>query len=363
VAQEVKPLTGLRWFAAFGVFIYHFGNPSWFPNSLKNIQLNGAFGVQFFFVLSGYVLATRYRGRPLEAIPYALARFARIGPMYYVGLLLSIAYYLTRVVPIDVKQLVVHGLGLQAWNGEMDNAVSLNGPAWTISVELLFYSVFPLLIKPISRFATSVTRSVAVLALGTVLGGILIGLHCIRFGELKIDSYGIPNEFVWFSLIPIYYLGLFIAGIGAAHLTQAGKEPQAHPLLHKILRPSVTTSLIMASILTVNFDSPEHPYVAIFVRFSFAALPVGLMLSSLHLHPESPVSKILSIRPLNFLGKVSYAFYILHVPFIWLLRLRLPDVNYETQFLLLVMTASLSYVLIEQPLRKALLKLSPNKSQ
>lgn len=357
MTHEVKPLTGLRWFAALGVFLYHFGNPAWLPNFFKNIHLNGLFGVQFFFVLSGYVLTTRYLEESPRAGRYAVARFARIGPMYYVGLALSVVYFAHQTDGMDFGLLAVHSVGLQAWNAEMDKAISFNGPAWTISVEILFYALFPFLANASRKFAVGVGRSFLVMVLGTLYGAVMIIFHSIRFGPLPSDNQGLPNEFLWFAGLPLYYLGLFVTGIGAARFTHSASGlPVIHPL-RKALQPTVLTIGLFLALLSFNFDSPQHPYLAILVRFSLAAIPVGLMLSSLHLRPTSLASKFLGIPPLTFLGKVSYAFYIIHVPFIWIVRFISPDVPYELQFLGLVFASSILYLGFEQPARKWLVSL------
>lgn len=357
MTHEVKPLTGLRWFAALGVFLYHFGNPAWLPNFFKNIHLNGLFGVQFFFILSGYVLTTRYLEESPRAGQYAVARFARIGPMYYAGLALSVVYLAHQTDDMDIGLLVVHSTGLQAWSTEMDKAVSFNGPAWTISVEILFYALFPLLAAAARKFAIGVVRSFLIMVLGTLYGAVMITVHSIRFGPLPSDLQSLPNEFLWFAGLPLYYLGLFVAGIGAARFTlSVSGLPDTHPV-RRVLQPTALTLGLFLALLSFNFDSPQHPYLAILVRFSLAAIPVGLMLSSLHLRPTSLASKFLGIPPLTFLGKVSYAFYIIHVPFIWSVRLISPDIPYELQFLGLVSASSILYLAFEQPLRKWLVSL------
>lgn len=358
MTYEVKPLTGLRWFAALGVYIYHFGSPGWFPTSLKNLEVNGFFGVQFFFVLSGYVLTTRYFENQIRLKTYAFARFARIGPMYFCGLFLGFLYYLRGIEPLNYKLAFVHLLGLQAWSSSMDNAVSFNGPAWTISVELFFYALFPFVLKLSRRFASSIVKSLALMCVGTAYGAALISLHHIRFGPIVGSVRELPNEYLWFGLIPIHYLGLFIAGVGAAHLAQEIIRSPRGESLKRIFRPSLAIVVVLIPLLTMNFNSTAMPYFSILVRFSIAAIPTAYLLTSLHLHPSAVISKILGIGPLNLLGKVSYAFYIIHVPFIWIIRRLIPGLNYEAQLVLLCCAATACYFIVEQPLRKYILQVA-----
>jgi len=355
VAEEVKSLTGLRWFAALAVFLYHFGNPGWLPNFFKNVQLNGLLGVQFFFVLSGYVLATRYFHDSPRPAKFFVARFARIGPMYYVGLFLSVIYYLYQTNHIDLIPFIVHALGLQAWSSEMDYAVSFNGPAWTISVEIFFYALFPLLISLSRRFSRGIVRSLVTILLGSSWGAILILVHIVRYGPLESGIQELPNDFLWFTALPIHYLGLFIAGIGAAHLTVSLGPIRDRSVIRLALNSNALLSGLFAALLFVNFDSAQHPYLAIFVRFSLASIPVGLLLTSLHLNPKSLASKFLGMSPLVFLGRASYAFYIIHMPFIWLVRIAFPNAPYDAQFLMLLGCSALMYLVFERPLRNRLI--------
>lgn len=358
MTYEVRPLTGLRWFAALGVYIYHFGSPSWFPVSLKNLQVNGFFGVQFFFVLSGYVLTTRYFESPIRLYSYAIARLARIGPMYFCGLALGVLYYLRGIDPLNYNLAFVHLLGLQAWSSSMDNAVSFNGPAWTISVELFFYATFPIALSLSRRFAYSIMRSLALVSIGTVYGAVLITLHHLRYGPIVGSVRELPNEYLWFALIPVHYLGLFIAGMGAAHFAQAALKKPSRSIPQRVFQPLIAVFVVLFPLTSVNFNSTATPYLSILVRFSLAAIPTGYLLISLHLRPKASISRFLGVRPLNLLGRASYAFYIIHVPFIWIIRRLIPEINYETQLLLLICAAIICYYVIEHPIRTFLVRLS-----
>src|SRR6476619_1734500 len=84
---NISALTGLRFIAAFMVFICHSPKPDWL---LKNSQVNfttlGYSGVALFFILSGFVITLNYYdwfagGNALSKLkPYFIARFARIYP-------------------------------------------------------------------------------------------------------------------------------------------------------------------------------------------------------------------------------------------------------------------------------------------
>src|SRR5262249_61572373 len=93
--HEIKALTSLRWLPASLVFAYHF--PSLFnefcPPSLQFIGNTGNIGVNFFFVLSGFILTLRYHDDMLERHfnlgMYMRRRIARIYPLYFTILILT----------------------------------------------------------------------------------------------------------------------------------------------------------------------------------------------------------------------------------------------------------------------------------
>ncbi len=351
MVHEVKPLTGLRWLAALGVYLYHFGGPPWFPDFARNIAANGFIGVQFFFVLSGYVLTTRYYSSSFELGSYVRARLSRILPMYLCGLLLGVAYATTSIEPLDFNLLLTHGLGLQAWYGDLDKVVAFNGPGWTISVELLFYSVFPVAIVILKRSVLSTLQCLSIISFATIFGALLATNKFLQLKHLSTNTTKIPDAMLWYSGMPIYFLGLFVSGIGGSLLTTKLLDLPREHAVRRALQPNLVAITFLFALLAINIDSSEHIYFAILFRFSFAAVPVILLLSSLHIHPDSLVSKILGSKALSFLGRISYGFYIIHVPLIGILRILIPNLSYEIEFVLLLFVALLSYVVFEQPIR------------
>lgn len=150
ILTRFDSLTGLRAILAIMVVFCHgcircdlFDDGSWIS---KLVGEMGHSGVTGFFVLSGYILAHVYRNRKYSLSDFAVNRFARIYPLYLLGLAFTL--------PIDwlspgmdsagrAAALSLSTLLLQSWlpfsNGRF------NGPGWTLSVEMLFYILFPVL--------------------------------------------------------------------------------------------------------------------------------------------------------------------------------------------------------------------------
>jgi peptidoglycan/LPS O-acetylase OafA/YrhL len=154
--RNLDALTGLRFFAAFAVVIYHFARPAltgW-PTFLQNLAGSGYVAVDFFFVLSGFVLSYSYlkqNGSITGAkSSFYVARFARIYPAYLLAFLLAaptnimLSLHVNHLGTAIVKLLssAVAVLTLQqAWTPW--TAWAWNFPAWSISVEAFFYVLFP----------------------------------------------------------------------------------------------------------------------------------------------------------------------------------------------------------------------------
>jgi peptidoglycan/LPS O-acetylase OafA/YrhL len=106
----------------------------------------GHCGVAGFFVLSGYILAHVYRNREWSSREFAVNRIARIYPLYLLGLIFTLPMdWVSPGMPTEGREPAL-GLSVvlfQSWfpfaNGRF------NGPGWTLSVEALFYALFPLL--------------------------------------------------------------------------------------------------------------------------------------------------------------------------------------------------------------------------
>jgi peptidoglycan/LPS O-acetylase OafA/YrhL len=120
--------------------------------------VRGGYGVSFFFVLSGFILAYVYwddfQGgvtRPAYR-RYAVARFARIYPAYVLGLLLITFLYdfinwkMARGVRLSAEPVtswLMNLFALQTFSLSYATQQVWNGPAWSISTEFGFYILCP----------------------------------------------------------------------------------------------------------------------------------------------------------------------------------------------------------------------------
>src|SRR5262249_53545838 len=154
----VPSLDGFRGGAALIVLVFHCwhgtGSPALDGGPLRALIAAGHLGVDFFFVLSGFVLflPTARRGGVFGAWrPYALRRVGRIVPAYYASLLALVVFHRWFIGAIDplatpsgIAALIAHLLFLQhelavyAWHALGISAgqtgFEINGAWWTLSI-------------------------------------------------------------------------------------------------------------------------------------------------------------------------------------------------------------------------------------
>ncbi len=158
--SDIRPLTTLRFFAAAIVVLYHFRPfvPEGSAILLSGFFQKGYLGVDFFFVLSGFILTHAYlpaiRNGVFSARVFLIRRLARIYPLHLVTLLIMVGVYFTPIQQAANTQLppentpvysfICNILLIHGWGFTHD--LSFNRPSWSISAEWFAYLAFPLMI-------------------------------------------------------------------------------------------------------------------------------------------------------------------------------------------------------------------------
>lgn len=102
-AARLDAITGLRFFAALHVVLFHYAVRTLGATSAVagHVVSFGFVGVSFFFVLSGFILAYSYAPRAAEGAvaprPFYASRVARIYPLYLAALLIALPGFLIRI--------------------------------------------------------------------------------------------------------------------------------------------------------------------------------------------------------------------------------------------------------------------------
>src|SRR5688572_16960184 len=153
--QELKPLTSLRFIAAFWVLLYHFKDHLSLNRGQFGLVADGYLGVDLFFTLSGFILAHVYLAS-LESGRFGYGgflknRIARVYPMHLAALAAMLVLFAGATAigagvgspdAFKLADLPAHLFMVHAWGATA--AVGWNFPSWSISAEWAAYLIFPL---------------------------------------------------------------------------------------------------------------------------------------------------------------------------------------------------------------------------
>ncbi|MFE9254487.1 acyltransferase family protein [Streptomyces sp. NPDC006879] len=294
---RVDSLTGLRWFAALGVFLFHTAALAPLP-LLGPLMRIGYEGVPFFFVLSGFVLT--WSARPDDTtVHFYVRRFARVWPLLAVTTLpaLAIAHW-WKGEAFSATGLLATLTLTQAWS--TDHFFTANIVTWTLSCEAFFYLVFPFVLRLLTRLRPAGLLTVAlVMQALTLLSRTWPGSEAFPFQLVRL-TYASP-----LALTP-----MFITGMCVALAVRQGWRPWLG------VRGSL---LLLTAVVLLRWRSAYQPglvpgFPPDADYFDSAVLPVFALLIAAAAVRDCEGRPSLFRRPaLVRLGEWSFAFYIVHV--------------------------------------------------
>ncbi|MGN7998859.1 acyltransferase family protein [Sphingomonas sp. 22176] len=334
---ELRALTSVRGIAAWWVVLYHLrGSLAGLPGTAEAVLAKGYLAVDFFFLLSGFVLALshgeRLRFAGLAVVPdFLRRRIARIWPLHAVMLGFAVLLLLVlhasgrAATEFPLAELPAHLLLVQAWG--FADPLRWNDPAWSISCELAAYLLFPLWAMAIDG------RHRGTPFLLGAIGVLLLALSA-AFALRGADTLGqdIPRLGVVRCLLE------FATGTLLHALWQRWRER----------RVALASFGIAALFGMAWLDAPE----TLVVPAALAALLLGLALSAGR--AGNPLEGAL----LHRLGEISYATYLSH--FLLWFAFKLAFVRTATigwplaaLYLLLVLAASVAlHRWVERPAQR-----------
>ena len=369
---ELLPLTGLRFWLALWVVIYHQspGLVSTYviPWEAFNVLRTGHLAVGIFFVLSGFILAYNYDlanwSRTLTA-KFALARFARIYPVYFFSILVLAPFWIKAALHAPWKELgsgILHFGLLQAWIPAASDLWYWNTPGWSVSNEAFFYVLFPFIGMAIWKRACTRGMSACLLGLCWIAAmalPLLVVVASLPGCRIVATDEGHHSSLLnLIRFIPLFRLPEFLSGIVACKLYSHFKiswEGKGYWLY----LPAISIVLV-----TIEMTAATLPYLVLtngLLLPATAIFLVGLALGG------GPLARLLSQRSMVFLGGASYSMYLLHAPIrLWITKwqiLHLSNLEGTTVYVCVVIAAAtVVFRYIEEPANRMIRRVFSTKS-
>jgi peptidoglycan/LPS O-acetylase OafA/YrhL len=322
---RIPALDGIRALGIVLVLFFH-GGFSWVGG--------GFFGVDVFFVLSGFLITGLLVSEYRQNGGIGLGRFwghrvRRLVPALLV-MLVGVALYGFFLAPSDtLGQLRGDALAtlfyVNNWHqisGSQGYFAALNTPrpllhTWSLSIEEQFYLVWPLLVLGILRWSRSLRTLLVVTVIGAAASAVAMAVVYGNGSGQSAAYYGTDTR-----------AQALLVGAALAIVL-------AHPLPRRRSSATVpTTSLIRSFVLSRSarlglaivgvaglaavlvLSSVDNSTTAWIYRggFTLVALATAGIIASVALVPDGWLSQALSLRPVRYVGAISYGLYLFHWP-------------------------------------------------
>jgi len=361
-------LDGLRFFAFLSVFISHivlflgYHNESLFFTKFKQLFLvQGDLGVNFFFVLSGFLITYLLfqeikKSSTIKLSSFYMRRILRIWPIYFIVIILGffIIPPIAKMVGGDFPFSTLSDVSVIPWYLLFVANISMtfqNAPnifvavLWSISVEEQFYLIWPLLMKKFSH---------------KTFGYIILFIILVSFfGRLPfVYHYGLSQYFT------ISVMSALAVGAGLAYCVEYTKIKK---YFIKISRRKIVLLYILIFSLVPFKGALSDIFIDGSYRFLYAIIPLvfsilfALVIAEQN-YCENSLFKIGKKKILTYLGKISYGLYAYHLIAVFIVLSFVKTIGLHTKytnlylyftiiissFLLTILISHLSYKYIEK---------------
>ncbi|HEY0104492.1 MAG TPA: acyltransferase family protein [Rhizomicrobium sp.] len=336
-----RDIDGLRAIAVGSVVISH--------ANLSPYMRGGYVGVDVFFVISGYLIssilfrevtedrfsiAAFYRRRVLRILPALLAVLVAttVGAFLYMFPTELLDYAKSAIAAL----LFVSNVYFWSRAGYFD-ALAMSKPllhTWSLAIEEQFYIVFPVFLYLVHRFQRNYLRHW------------VLGIAAISF---LIGAYGtFTNPISAFYLVQSRAWELLLGTIVALGIVEIELAP-----LPRNLATALGLILIVVPVFAYT-ETTAFPGLAALAP----CLGTALIIAAGNFGPTY-VSRLLSTRPMVFVGLISYSLYLWHWPLLVFQELGMPffvfpfqKITHAALVLLAVVLAALSWKFVEAPFRQ-----------
>ena len=371
--RRLPALDGVRALAIILILFFHAGF-SWL--------VGGFFSVDVFFVLSGFLITGLLVSEFRLSATIGLKRFwghriRRLLPAM-LALLAAVAVWAWLFSPPGtLGQLRSDALATlfysnnwhQAWGGTGYFA-EIHTPrlllhTWTLSIEEQFYIVWPLLVLGLLRLTRSLAGLLAFCVAGTLASAVAMGVLYDGGAGAARAYYGTDTR------VQALLIGATLAVILAGPLPwrrQPTAEVGGHLTIAPISEPTgarrraigllglIGLAVLFTMFFTIS-SGDAWPYLG---GFALASIAAAALIASVALVPETPWARLLSLRPVRYVGSISYGLYLWHWPIFVIVGPEQTGLTrwplFAVRLLVTFALAALSYRFLEMPIRRTALR-------
>lgn len=338
--ERLNRIDGLRGLAILGVIVIHsqmISNP--ISNQIIHNFVNmGKYGVQLFFLISGFILCYVKTEKKYDTATFFTKRFFKLAPLYYIVIIMC--YLLgfnnklepnIQIMPLDFKNFLIHISFLHGLFPEYIR--SIFSVSWSLTPEVVFYALFPFL------FLQSNRALISLFFIFLVIANFQYSISTFIFGEYN-DALGI-----WMGHSPINNMFLFIFGM----LVFKFSEFFRHSKFTTYLGLAGLSLLFLTGFGALGKDVGK---VASFIfsnaYFGYILLAFPFLVYS----TDKITSAFFDNKVMAYIGKWSYSAFFIHYAILMLgfnLNIKYsPAIVIPAVILLTMIFSYLSYNLIEQ---------------
>lgn len=288
--RKLAYIDALKGYAILGVIIVHSGGFT-----------AGAMGVQLFYVLSAFTLLLSLANRSGEGwVNFYIRRFFRIAPLFYFALFFYIFndMFMPRPdfwsgnKPITATTILSKLFFVNGWNPYLINSIVPGG--WSISVEVSFYLIVPILYKILKNLWTAIIATLVSLVGTNIIYTFLLNNPIIPESDLwhYFLYFWFPNQ------LPVFCLGIVLYHLIVNYINY-NKQWITYVSLVMIIALSVYIPRTYFLLNNTLFFAPIHFLFA----FCFVLLAYSL---------NNVKECILVNKYACYIGKISYSIYLSH---------------------------------------------------
>lgn len=292
--DRIYTLDLFRFIAAISVVLYHYLFRGWTADNLSDLSFvkvgsifkYGYLGVDFFFMISGFVIAFSIKNKSISK--FIISRFTRLYPVYWLSVTLTFIVVVLFGGPRFIANFFQYILNLTMFQNYMD-VISIDGVYWTLFVEMKFY-IFVIGSYLIFNKIKKITLD-----------------HLIIVWTFFSVLYLFFENFILFKILNVFlifnYASLFIAGIIFCQVYRKGLSLKYCSLLSITFLLSLYHSIHKGELLVLHYNN------------SFSPLLIGgtiLVFYLILLMVSTNRFKTINFPFFTNLGMLTYPLYLIH---------------------------------------------------